>query len=59
MTLYPELYVVFVYRRDRIMDAAFLRFLETLHQLAEAPVGKLLPGLCQSVAEGLDAVRIS
>jgi len=27
---YSELNVVFVYRRDRIMDAAFLRFLETL-----------------------------
>ena len=28
--LYSKLNVVFVYRRDRIMDAAFLRFLETL-----------------------------
>ena len=27
---YSELKVVFVYRRDRIMDAAFLRFLETI-----------------------------
>ena len=27
---YSKLNVVFVYRRDRIMDAAFLRFLETL-----------------------------
>ena len=27
---YSEFNVVFVYRRDRIMDAAFLRFLETL-----------------------------